>query len=133
MRIGPGTPRDFFLPDDEMQNLPEGSLPKKARSEKDSWQMAHMEYYETASVPWPASISSMGCMTEHCSHLSERELEVLVLAHTVFPAPTRSAKDKGIIECIDVNDEIKRHFGPLNLAKGEELKAKDRKDTKDKK
>ena len=114
MKIGPGSVKDIIVDDNIMrkflQVLPDETVPKKLKSTQDSWQYQHMQFFEAAKQPWPPASIKPAEFDSSCSQLSDREMEILVLAHVVFGVD-KQPRDQ--LFCIDVNDEIRRHFGFL--------------------
>ena len=123
MKIGAGYVPDAFVDDKQMATflrpLPEESLPKKIKTNQDSWQFLHMPYFEAAGQAWPPAQAWPSEFDSSCKLLSDRELEITVLAHAVFGP---QLQDRTEVWSMDVNDEIKRHFG--NLPEDAESKEK---------
>ena len=117
MKICPSKPKDFLLEEVESLYVPDKAFPKKQRTEKDAWQSVHMTYFEAVECPWPPSRGALAKLMIHCQHLSDRELEVLVLADHLYPMKPPTGHDidkaKDMFDCIDVNDDMRRHFGQL--------------------
>ena len=124
MKIGPGCPKDFLAANEsDLPSAPEGAFCKKQRIEKDAWQAIHMEYYESSGVPWPPTRGALQGTAKGCEHLTDREWEVLVLANHLYPAPADMAP--GQIQCIDINDDLRRHFGGIEYKPIAEAYCKD--------
>ena len=104
MKIGSGNVQDVFL-DHESEEV---VSKKKLRPTSDNWQNNHLAFYEYAGIPWPPARLPEFHTT--MSVLSEREVEVVTLAHLAFPV------EDDQISCLDCNDDIRRHFGALPLS-----------------
>ena len=116
MKIGNGSVSNLLVSEAVMTNrflkgLPECVLPtKKPKTSQDSWQYAHMLYFEFCGVAWPPSRVLPSEFHASCAQLSERELEIVILANSLHSGKDQ---DKSLVYSLDCNDEIKRHFGVL--------------------
>ena len=114
MKIGAGDPgRDLLSEATVALYLENGPCAKKSKSEKENWQMSHLQYFEAAGVPWPPRVLAAPELNSCSSWLSEREMEVLFLANNVFPITSKDYESGTKYQFIDINDDVKRHFGPL--------------------
>lgn len=121
MKIGPGEPKTMFLSEEDMKAKFPGTActvgvsdadaaaqVKRAKTSQDSWQTTHMTYYEETNVPWPPPRSAK---YSFCAQLSQREFEIVYLADTLFG---HHLQERGATWNIDVNDDMKRTFGPVS-------------------
>ena len=106
MKIGASSVADVFLDDEGLQQFSSAPPQKRLRPTSDNWQRNHLDYYEFAGIPWPPS--KLPEFHESCACLSEREIEVMTLAHLKFPP------EDDQLSCLDVNDDIRRHFGVID-------------------
>ena len=114
MKIGPGRLAEFLMSESERDAFDIDVAPplkwtrtgdQRVGSE---WRVKHMNYYEWANIPWPATDKMLERVLQ--GHLSEREFEIIALANKVFPASQQPSDE---VWCIDSNDEMRRHFGNI--------------------